>query len=464
MAGLFKPMSEHYHLIGIGGVGMGAIASLLLDKGFKVSGSDLKESQITENLKKKGAQVFVGHSAENVRGADAVVYSSAVSQDNPELAFARQNQIRILKRAQVLAWLMESQIGITVAGAHGKTTTTSMVSHLLITAGLCPTTAVGGIINGGSYHASLGRGEYFVAEVDESDGSFLYFSPHYSIITNIDFEHVDYYQNWENILKAYGEFIEKTNPKGCLIACGEDQKLLKLLSEKKRRFVGYGLSPASHLYAKNISCDGYFLTFDCIVHEKNMGEMRLRIPGRHNVLNALACTALGLELKIGFDVIRKSLNEFSGAQRRFQFKGEVAGVMVVDDYGHHPTEIKATLQAARSFGRRVVVAFQPHRYSRTKFLMKEFAQSLQSCDYLILTDIYAASEEPIEGITSEALYQLIKKNADMPVVYLKKEDITDHLLGLAKAGDLVLTLGAGDINKISDTLIRKLNDLYVKST
>src|SRR3989338_8945899 len=271
MAGLFKPMSEHYHLIGIGGVGMGAIASLLLDKGFKVSGSDLKENQITENLKKKGAQVFVGHSAENVRGADAVVYSSAVSQDNPELAFARQNQIRILKRAQVLAWLMESQIGITVAGAHGKTTTTSMVSHLLITAGLCPTTAVGGIINGGSYHASLGRGEYFVAEVDESDGSFLYFSPHYSIITNIDFEHVDYYQNWENILKAYGEFIEKTNPRGCIFGCGADERLLQLLPKGNRRFVTYGFSENNDIVAQKTTENGYSSTFECIHKKENLG-------------------------------------------------------------------------------------------------------------------------------------------------------------------------------------------------
>lgn len=456
-------MKQHFHFIGVGGVGMGALALLLAAKGFKVSGSDIKESDFTDKLKEQGAKIHIGHDAANIGCANTIVYSSAISQDNPELSWARKKGIRVLQRAELLAQLMENQKGITVAGAHGKTTTASMISYLVIKAGLKPTTAVGGIINGGSYHAELGDGRYFIAEVDESDGSFLYFYPYYSVITNIDFEHIDYYHNWDNILSAYRKFIGQTNPAGCVIGWGEDGRLRKLLKESGRKFISYGFLQDNDIFAKNITCRGFSSDFECVRRAESLGAFHLRVPGRHNILNALAAIALGLELSIDHAVIQQALSEFSGAKRRFQLKGEVCDVMIVDDYAHHPSEITATLQAAKSFGRkRVVVVFQPHRYSRTKFLMEEFVQALCLCDYLVLTDIYAASEKAMSGVTSEGLYEKIKGQAAVPAVYLKKEDIVRHLQDILEPGDLILTLGAGDITKISDELVVRFKEEFSK--
>jgi len=452
---------KHFHFIGIGGAGMGTLASLLVAKGFSISGSDLKESEFTSKLKSQGAKVFIGHDAKHIAGADCVVYSSAIKKDNPEFTSTLQNGIPILQRAQLLAELMEKEKGITVAGAHGKTTTTSMISCLLVNAGFKPTTAVGGIINGSSHHADLGEGKYFVAEVDESDGSFLYFSPHYSVITNIDFEHVDYYGNWENILESYRRFIKKTRTKGHLFIYGEDVRLVKLARESGKEFLAYGFSPQNDCYAQNLSSGGYSSGYECIYKGKILGSVDLKIPGKHNILNSLACVSVGIELGIDWDVISRVLGDFTGVKRRFQLKGEINDIMIIDDYGHHPTEIAATIEAAKSFGKkRVIVAFQPHRYTRTKFLMDEFVTSLSKSDYLVLTDIYAASEKPIEGVTSQSLFEKIKKAGPVPVTYLKKEKITEHLLKIAKPGDLILTLGAGDITKISDELVVRLKKQY----
>ncbi len=454
-----------YHFIGIGGVGMGALASLMASKGHRVSGSDLKESDWTHKLRQQGIGISIGHSEKNLESPDVVVYSSAISKDNPEWMGARQKGIAILPRAQLLAEIMQSQKGITVAGAHGKTTTTSLISYLLIQAGLHPTTAVGGVVNNGSgYHAHLGAGEYFVAEVDESDGSFLYFSPFYSVITNIDFEHVDYYGSWENIVKAYRQFIARTHVDGHIIGCRDDQKLYSLLKESGRRVTSYGFSKESDVFAVNPVVQGYSTQYECIFRGKNLGMVRLKIPGQHNILNSLACLALGMELGIDLDVIKKSLSEFEGAKRRMQLKWHAHGIMIVDDYGHHPTEITATLKAAKSFGcQRVIVVFQPHRYTRTKYLMDEFVHSLSGCDYLILTDIYAASEPAMEGVNSEALFEKIKSQSRTPGVYLKKEEILAHLLDIVKEGDLVLTLGAGDVTKISDELAARFKGAHEKS-
>ncbi len=454
-------MKSQYHFIGIGGIGMGTLASLLLDKGYKVSGSDLKDNELTAQLRRAGALITIGHQAGNVQKPDYVVYSSAIRVNNPELIEAVSRKIPVLKRAEVLAQMVNAQTGITIAGAHGKTTTTSMASYLLINAGLKPTTAVGGIINGPAYNARLGAGKYFVAEVDESDGTFLYFKPQYSIITNIDFEHVDFYKNWDGITAAYEKFVQCTAPEGTLIVCGEDARLKQMAARGKGRRICYGFDPTLDVWAKNIVTQGFHSRFECYTAQGKVGDFELIVPGLHNVLNALACIALGLELKIAVDVIAKTLKEFTGVKRRFQLKGHVEGIMVVDDYGHHPTEITATLKAARLFSpKRLVTVFQPHRYSRTKFLLDEFVASLQLADEVILTDIYAASEKPTEGASTKQLLEQLKAALDDRVVYLKKEEISSFLAHQAQTGDLVLFLGAGDIYHLSDEFIKMLQERF----
>lgn len=448
-------MGKHYHLIGIGGIGMGALASLLLDKGHKVSGSDVKENELTNHLKKKGAKIFNAHHVENIKGADYVVYSSAIRVTNPEMIEAVSAHIPVLKRAELLAELVNQETGITVAGAHGKTTTTSMVSHMLLQAGLKPTTAVGGIINSATaYNATLGTGKYFVAEADESDGTFLYFKPMYSIITNIDFEHVDFYKNWDNIIAAYRKFIQRTNPEGCLIVCAEDPRLKQLAAEEQVPTLTYGLDHNCDVYATGIELAGYSSKFQCFYKGEPLGEVRLVVPGRHNVLNALGAITLGLRLKIPFATITSALKTFSGVKRRFQLKGEFNDIMVIDDYGHHPTEIVATLSAAKSFGKkRLVVVFQPHRYSRTKLLLDEFVKSLELSDYLVLTDVYAAGEKPGEGADIQELYPRIQERYGAGAVYFSKEKLLAHLMETVRPGDLVVTLGAGDITQLSDQFV-----------
>lgn len=482
---------------------MSPLASLMLAKGFCVSGSDIKEGPVIQRLKELGGRIVIGHDKENINGADCVVYSSAIKEDNPEIIAARNKKIPLLKRARLLAELMERHVGITVAGTHGKTTTTSMISQLLMKAGLNPTTAIGGVVNGDVDHAALGSGRYFVAEVDESDGSFLYFRPQYSVITNIDFEHVDYYHNWDNILKAYRQFIDHTQPQGLVIACGDDTRLRKLLSASTRKFITYGFLDTNDIVAKNIrevKEEGtYSEQFDCLVKGKNLGTIQLAVPGRHNILNALACLGVGLNLSIGpfdgakaplrgdlarpaasrlkpragdqdrridFSVIQEGLNSYQGVKRRFQIVGEVDDVVIVDDYGHHPTEIRATLETALSLKRkRIVTVFQPHRYSRTKLLWDDFLKALSLSDDLIITDIYAASEPRLEGVSSEKLCEQISGTRGKgKVIYLKKEEITEHLLGITQPGDLILTLGAGDIYQIAEDFVCALKNRQRKNT
>ncbi|MBF0485743.1 MAG: UDP-N-acetylmuramate--L-alanine ligase [Candidatus Omnitrophica bacterium] len=454
-----KKTYRHYHFIGVGGMGMGNLALLMLAKGFTVSGSDVKESELTRQLSEKGARIYIGHDTRNLEGADCVVYSSAITTTNPEMFRAVSEHIPILRRAELLAQLVNKEVGVTVAGAHGKTTTSSMASLLLIKAGLKPTTAVGGIINQGDYNANLGIGRHMVAEVDESDGSFLYFSPHFSIITNIDFEHVDYYHTWEKIKEAYAMFVERTVPGGVVIACGDDAALREILSAGGRRFVTYGFGEDNEWIAKNIHCDAQGSSYDCYHKGKFVSRFGLSIPGKHNVLNSLSVVILGHELKIELGVIADALLSFSGVKRRFQKKGEVNGVLVIDDYGHHPTEIAATLQTAKTLDRkRVITVFQPHRYTRTKFLMEEFTNCFHLSDRLILTDIYAASEKPIAGISTEVLVEKIREKRTQSLQYLPKEKIVDELLSIVQPGDLVLTLGAGDVTHISDELVRRLHE------
>lgn len=448
-------MNKHYHFIGIGGIGMGALASLLLKKGYKVSGSDLRENQTVLDLREQGARVTIGHAKENIAGADFVVFSSAVAPDNPELQQAREEKIPVMQRAQLLVELMQGQTAITVAGAHGKTTTTSMISNMLIKAGLRPTTAIGGMVTSGSsgYQASLGEGKYFVAETDESDGSFLKFSPEYSVITNIDFEHVDYFRDWDGILRAYAQFIGRTARDGLLIACGDDGNLRGLLLQSPCPVRTYGFGPDNDITAQNIILDASGARFECLFKGEPLGAIQLQVPGKHNVANAMACIALGLHLGIDWEVICASLVEYTGVQRRFQFKARAGDIWVVDDYAHHPTEIRATLAAARQMGRkRVLAVFQPHRYTRVQSLWDEIAKSFLGIDYLILTDIYAASEKPIEGITSAKLRERIERENPCPVVCLDKRDVLRHVIDRAMPGDLIIVLGAGDITYVADEL------------
>lgn len=449
-------MNKNYHLIGIGGIGMGTIASLLLDKGYRVSGSDVRENATVHSLMKKGAAITIGHNSENIVEADVVVYSSAIKDSNCELAAAHRRGMPVLRRAQVLAELMREHAAVTVAGAHGKTTTTCMVGEMLAAAGMEPTTAIGGVVMGSGSNATLGKGRHFVAEVDESDGSFLYFSPDYSIVNNIDLEHLDYYQNWKNIADTYKKFFENTAPDGLIIAFGDDHRLCGLIKQTGRRFKTFGFSSEDDVFATNIRMKEFHTSFDCVIKGVHAGVVEVPIPGRHNIANALACICLGVELGIDFSVIAESLGSFEGVQRRFESLGIVEDIAVVDDYAHHPTEILATLQTAHEqhLGR-VIGVFQPHRFTRLKALWKEFIESLKDVDYLIVTDVYAASEAPIAGVDASTFVNDLKKISDHPVLYIKQEKIVGHLFKITLPGDLVITLGAGDINQAGYEFVRK---------
>ena len=451
-------MKEYYHFIGIGGIGMSGLAHLLLKAGFSVSGSDLKENRITEELKRLGAKIYSGHKAQNISGQSAVVYSSAIKEDNPEITQARSLGIPLLKRAEALALLMRNKTVITIAGSHGKTTTTSLVSYMLLEAGLCPTVAIGGILKNIDTNACLGSGEFFVAEADESDGSFLCYQPKYSIITNIDREHLDYYHSFENELNAFKDFLKRTQECGFCLACSDDLNLKKLFLDYRQRVVFFGLNEPADICAKNIELNGLTSDFDCFFRDKFISRFHLALGGRHNISNSLAVIGLGLELGIDLSFIRRTLEGYKGAGRRLEIKFKSDKYLVLDDYAHHPSEIRATLEAVANLrGMRKIVVFQPHRYSRTQLLLNEFAECFEQADYLIITDIYAASEQPIEGVDAQGLLKRIKKyQPDKQVFYLAKEKITDFLLDFMRAGDLVVTLGAGDIVRVADALAEKL--------
>jgi UDP-N-acetylmuramate--alanine ligase len=451
-------MKKYYHFIGIGGIGMSGIAQLLLKSGFRISGSDLKENLITQQLESLGAKIFLGHHAQNISDQDVVVYSSAITQNNPELRQSKILGIPLMTRAQALTELMQQKIPITIAGSHGKTTTTSLVSNMLLEAGLSPTVAIGGILNNIQTNACLGSGQFFVAEADESDGSFLNYQPKYSIITNIDREHLDYYHNFSNALDAFRLFIQRTVPGGCVFACSDDAQLLNIMQAYEGKRVFFGLDSSADIYAKTIVFNGLLSDFDCYVKDKFIARFHLALGGKHNISNALAVISLGLELGIDLKHIRNSLAGYKGAGRRLEVKFKSDQYLVIDDYAHHPTEIRATLAAVENLNvRRKIVVFQPHRYSRTQLLLNDFAKSFQQADYLIITDIYAASEQPIDGINAGVLLNKIMEfNLNKKVIYLAKENILSHILGIVRDGDLVITLGAGDIVKISDALAQEL--------
>ena len=440
---------------------MSSIAQLLLRCGYSVSGSDLKENKSIAELKNLGAQIFLGHRPEQIAGASLVVYSTAIKEDNPELQAAKVLDIPILRRAQALAELMKEKKVITVTGSHGKTTTTSLASALLIEAGFNPTVAIGGILRNIDSNARLGSGDFFVAEADESDGTFLYYQPQYSIITNIDYEHLDYYASFENELNAFEDFIQKTLPGGCVIACFDDPNLRRMLKGAAIKHILFGLTSLADIYPKNFKLQGLSSEFDCYYREKLVNRFYLALGGRHNISNALAVIALGLELGIQSKVIRKALRDYQGAGRRLEIKYNSNGYLLLDDYAHHPTEIKATLEAAKNLKRnRLIAVFQPHRYSRTKLLLDEFGKSFALADYVVITDIYAAGETPIEGLSGKSIYDKIKEfSPNKETIYLPKEEIVSHVLKVGRPADLVITLGAGDISKINDELVARYKEL-----
>jgi UDP-N-acetylmuramate--alanine ligase len=444
--------------VGIGGIGMSGIAEVLLNLGYRVTGSDLAESETTHRLQKLGADVFLGHRAENLKEADVVVTSSAVRKENPEVLAAQERLIPVIPRAEMLAELMRMKYGIAVAGTHGKTTTTSMIATVLAQGGLDPTAVIGGKLNAFGSNAKLGKGDLLVAEADESDGSFLKLTPTIAVVTNIDPEHLDHYRDLEEIKAAFLEFINKVPFYGLAVLCLDHENVQALIPRVAKRFVTYGLTTQANYRATDISFNGPTTTFRAFENERDLGLMTIRMPGLHSVYNALATLATAAELELGFEAVREGLGAFSGVQRRFQMKGEWGGVMVVDDYGHHPTEIKATLSAAkRGWGRRTVVVFQPHRYTRTRDLFKDFLTAFNQADVLFLTKIYAAGEDPIPGVKTEDLCEGIKGHGHKDVtLVLEKEEIVERLLPRLRPGDMVFTLGAGDVWKVGEALIKKL--------
>jgi UDP-N-acetylmuramate--alanine ligase len=452
--------TKHIHFVGIGGIGMSGIAELLLNLGYKVSGSDLHSSAITANLAALGGTVHTGHQGQWVDGADVVVTSSAIAADNPEVVAAHEAGIPVIQRAEMLAELMRlKKFGIAIAGSHGKTSTTSMVSWLLTRAGLDPTIVVGGKVDSLGGNAKLGEGEFLVAEADESDGSFLKLSPVLEVVTNIDLEHLDYYRDIDHIKSVFMEFIDKIPFYGAVILCLDDANIADLLPRIRKRIMTYGLTSQADVHAEQLQAAGGRTRFTVWRKEERLGEIDLSVPGRHNVYNALAVVCVGLELEIPFSVIAEALGCFGGVQRRMQVKGAAAGITVIDDYGHHPTEIRATLAAIKEAwpGRRLVVLFQPHRYTRTQGLYKEFLTAFHQADFLVMTDIYAASESPIPGVDSETLLHEIRRHGQRHTHYVGAVDeVAEALLPLLAEDDLVLTLGAGNIVRAGEELLNLL--------
>jgi UDP-N-acetylmuramate--alanine ligase len=456
---LFKTRhAAHVHFVGIGGIGMSGIAEVLLNQGYRVSGSDLKASEITRRLERLGATIFEGHRAENLVQADVVVISSAVRKDNPEVITARQRKIPVIPRAEMLAELMRLKYAVAVAGSHGKTTTTSMVATVLSAAGLDPTAVVGGKVNVLDSNAKLGKSELMVVEADESDGSFLHLHPSISVVTNIDPEHMDHYGTLDNLKDAFTAFCNRVPFYGLNVLCLDNPNVQSLLPRLEKRFVTYGSSHMADYRLEGIRLEGFTTRFEAFRRDEPLGEFRVRMVGAHNALNALAVIAVAEEMDIPLDVVRSALSEFGGVQRRFTVRGEVAGVTVVDDYGHHPTEVQATLAGARrAFGKRLVVAFQPHRYTRTHDLLKEFATSFNDADVVYVTSVYAAGEERIPGATGDALAEAVRAHGHRDVTFVEKRtDLARTLLPRLREGDIVLTLGAGDITQVGPELVELL--------
>jgi len=475
--------TRHVHFVGIGGIGMSGIAELLANLGFDVSGSDAKRSAVTDRLATLGIRVDLGHDAAHVGDADVVVISSAVRPTNPEVVEAAKRQVPVIPRAEMLAELMRLRFSIAVAGAHGKTTTTSMIALVLERAGLDPTAVIGGRLSAFGSNARLGQGEFMVAEADESDRSFLKLFPTMAVITNIDHEHLESYGGFEDLQQAFVDFANKTPFYGGVVACLDDANLASVLPRMTRRVTTYGLDSAdADVTPTDVVMAPMSVTATVKRRDRRarpstgsgragsgtargelvepraiLGTLTLAVPGRHNLLNALAAVAVGMELGLSFDQVASGLKEFRGAERRFDVRGEPNGILVVDDYGHHPTEIAAVLAAARTLGRRIVVVFQPHRYSRTAALMEAFGPALGGADLIVLTDIYSAGEDAIAGVTIETLAAAIRRGVGIPLVLVPRlEDVVPMIARVARRGDVVITLGAGSIGSVPDRLVEAI--------
>ncbi|MFP4472794.1 MAG: UDP-N-acetylmuramate--L-alanine ligase [Candidatus Omnitrophota bacterium] len=441
---------RHVHLLGIGGIGVGTVASLLLSRGDRVTGSDIQENAMIRDLRARGAEIVIGHRAENVSSPDCVVYSSAVKPDNPELIAARERGCRVMRRAEMLAALMAGYEAVTVAGAHGKTTTTGLAIHLLERAGVSPASALGGVPVGGGYDAALGTGRYFVAEVDESDGTLLYFRPDISIVTNIDREHLDFYRGWDHLCEIYGQYLSQTSQDGLAILYGDDEHLREAARQARCRIVFYGERGDSDIRLLNAEQTSSGLRIHAVTRRGEWRDVRVGLYGRHNALNALAVIALAEQLDLPKAVVLRALACFSGVSRRFEMKARAKGLTVVDDYAHHPTEIRSTVGTARDCGaRRVIAVFQPHRYSRFQSLWDDFLCCFDQADEIIVTDVYAANEMPNGTASSEAFCQAMRVRSVKPVHYIFKDDIADFLEDRVDEGDYVLFLGAGDITRVA---------------
>ncbi|UJR78948.1 UDP-N-acetylmuramate--L-alanine ligase [Sandaracinus amylolyticus] len=455
---MFRGRVRSIHFVGIGGIGMSGIAEVLLASGFGVTGSDARESDVTKRLEELGARIAFGHRAENVGDADVVVFSSAVPRSNPELVEARARAIPVIPRAEMLAELMRLKDGIAIAGSHGKTTTTSLVATVLRDAGLDPTVVIGGKLNALGSNAARGTGDLLVAEADESDGSFLHLTPVVAVITNIDAEHLDHYGSHDKVKDAFATFANRVPFYGLVVACLDHPHVQDILPRIEKRVATYGLAAQADYRARRPVVEGLSTRFELVRRGVSAGEFTVRMPGIHNVLNALAVIAVCDELGVPESVTRSALASFGGVQRRFTIIGEVDQITVVDDYGHHPAEVQATLEAAsRAYGRRVVVAFQPHRYTRTVHCFDELTRAFNRADVLLLADVYAAGEAPIEGATSDRLAQAIRAHGHRDVTWVgPRTEVAKALASRIEPGDIVITLGAGDITRVGPELVSML--------
>ncbi len=450
--------ARHIYFVGIGGSGMSGIAEVLLNLGYAVWGSDLHQGGSVARLRKLGARIRIGHQADSVEGADVVVISSAVRDDNVEVVEARRRGIPVIPRAEMLGELMRMKYGIAIAGSHGKTSTTSMVAQVLSHSGMDPTIVIGGRLGILDSNARLGKGELMVVEADESDGSFLKLSPTLAVVTSIDREHLDHFGSLEGLQDAFVGFLNKVPFYGTGIVCLDEPNIQNILPRLERRVTTYGMATQADLMAANPEVKGFTSTYEAIYHGEKLGKVRLQVPGRHSIYNSLATLAVGLDLEVPFETIAQHLSEFEGADRRFQIKGAVAGITVVDDYGHHPTEIRTTLDAVRDgWDGRIVVVFQPHRYTRVRDLREEFECSFYQADVLLITDIYPAGEAPLEGVDADSLAQGIIAHGHRDVVRVPRvEDVPVALCERVQAGDLVITLGAGNVTSVGDRLLEQL--------
>ncbi len=449
--------THRIHFIGVGGSGMSGLAEVLLNMGYAVSGSDLRATEVTDRLVGLGGRVFPGHAASNVEGAQVVVYSSAVQPDNPELVAARSAGVPVIARADMLAELMRMKYGIAVGGSHGKTTTTSMVGAVLERGGMDPTIVVGGRLRAVGANAQLGHGRFMVAEADESDGSFLRLAPAITVVTNIDREHLDHYADLAEVRQAFVYFANRVPFYGVSVLCADDANVRGILPEVTKRTVLYGTGPDAEVRGVDVELSGHGSRFGVVAGGRELGTVTLQVPGRHNVLNALAAVAVGLELEIGFGHVAEGLGAFHGVGRRFETRGDANGVRVVDDYGHHPTEVAATLAAARQLGGRVLVIFQPHRYTRTAALREEFGRCFADADRAWVLDVYAAGEAPIEGVSGRTVADSAREQGAGHVEYAGSGAAAAEAAAReARPGDVVITLGAGDVWKLADQVLARL--------